>query len=58
MDYELSTIVQQNTANWMYSGQDPGDRLFFPYQNGGRFCAQPLYQRAAARHFSIREKGL
>ena len=28
----------------------PGDRLFFPYQNGGRFCAQPLYQRAAARH--------
>ena len=30
----------------------PGDRLFFPYQNGGRFCAQPLYQRAAARHFS------
>ena len=22
MDYELSTIVQQNTANWMYSGQD------------------------------------
>ena len=22
MDYELSTIVRQNTANWMYSGQD------------------------------------
>lgn len=22
MDYELSTIVQQNTVNWMYSGQD------------------------------------
>lgn len=22
MDYELSAIIQQNTANWMYSGQD------------------------------------
>lgn len=22
MDYELSAVVQQNTANWMYSGQD------------------------------------
>lgn len=22
MDYELFTIVQQNTVNWMYSGQD------------------------------------